>query len=330
MRNRSTNRAVMNRVLGLASLAAMVLTPSVSRACACGCGVFDVGTGLMLPQKPGGMAWVEYDYQDQNQNWHGTTPAAAANNGDKEIRTHFVTAGYQQMFDRNWGLQIEVPYDYRYFQTTGGPPPGDETVALGWATLGDIRVEGIYTGFSPDMSTGIEFGFKLPTGSYTYNDAYGDVDRDSELGTGSTDILLSGYHQGNLPGDAGLTWFAQALLDQPIVSRNQYTPGTEIDGAAGIYYKGWMARSAHITPLFQVIASERTSDEGAEASGHRLDPPLNAFDSGYQRIMVSPGIEADMHRVSFYADVEVPVFLDFRGNQLVARWLLKTYLSYHF
>jgi hypothetical protein len=50
---------------------------------------------------------------------------------------------------------------------------------------------------------------------------------------------------------------------------------------------------------------------------------LNAFDSGYQRIMVSPGIEVDMHPVSFYADVEVPVFLDFRGNQLVARWLLK-------
>jgi hypothetical protein len=180
------------------------------------------------------------------------------------------------------------------------------------------------------MSTGINFGFKLPTGSYTYNDAYGDVDRDSELGTGSTDILLGGYHQGNLPGDAGLTWFAQALLDLPIISRNQYTPGTEIDTAAGIYYKGWLARSAHITPLFQVIASERTSDEGAEASGHRLDPPLNAFDSGYQRIMVSPGVEVDMHPVSFYADVEVPVFLDFRGNQLVARWLLKSYLSYHF
>ena len=30
-------------------------------ACACGCGVFDVGTASMLPQGPGGMAWLEYD-----------------------------------------------------------------------------------------------------------------------------------------------------------------------------------------------------------------------------------------------------------------------------
>ena len=311
----------MNRVLGLASLAAMALTPSVSRACACGCGVFDVGTGLMLPQEAGGMAYVEYDYQDQNQNWHGTSSAPAANNGDKEIRTHFVTAGFQYMFDRSWGFQVEVPYDYRYFKTTGGAS-GNDIISLGWATLGDIRVEGIYTGFSPDMSTGINFGFKLPTGSYTYNDAFGDVDRDSELGTGSTDILLGGYHQGNLPGDMGLTWFAQALLDQPIITRNQYAPGTEVDAAAGVYPKGWLIHSAHITPLAQVVASERTSDHGAEAA--------HPVASGYQRIMVSPGVEVDMHPVSLYADVEVPVFLDMRGDQLVARWLLKTYVSYHF
>ena len=311
----------MNRVVGSASLLVLVMAPSMSWACACGCGVFDVGTGLMLPQGAGGMAWVEYDYQDQDQNWHGTSSAPASNNSDKEIRTHFVTAGFQYMFDRNWGFQVEVPYDYRYFKTTGGAT-GNEIVSLGWATLGDIRVEGIYTGFSPDMSTGINFGFKLPTGSYTYNDAYNDIDRDSELGTGSTDILLGGYHQGNLPGNMGLTWFAQALLDQPIITRNQYAPGTEVDGAAGIYPKGWSIRTAHITPLAQVVASERTTDHGA-ASAHPVA-------SGYQRIMVSPGIEVDVHPVSFYADVEVPVFQNFRGNQLVAPWLLKAYVSYHF
>ena len=32
-----------------------------------------------------------------------------------------------------------------------------------------------------------------------------------------------------------------------------------------------------------------------------------------------------MHPISFYADVEVPVFQDFRGNQVVAPWLLKAY-----
>jgi hypothetical protein len=283
----------------------------------------------MLPEGAGGMVFVDYDYQDQDQNWHGTSPAPAGNNGDKEIRTHFVTAGLQYMFDRSWGLEVEVPYDDRYFKTTGGAS-GSDIVSLNWASLGDIRVEGIYTGFSPDMSTGINFGFKLPTGDYTHNDAYDDVDRDSELGTGSTDILLGGFHRGNLPGDTGVSWFGQALLDLPVITRNEYRPGIEVDAAAGIYTRGWLVHHATITPVAQVIASERTSDTGAYASGHRLDPPLGEIDSGYQRIMVSPGIEVDMHPMSFYADVEVPVFMDFRGNQVVARWLLKAYVSYHF
>src|SRR5271154_94625 len=87
--------------LGLALLLGVVLAPSVGWACACGCGVFDVGTSSMFPEGQGGMVFLEYDYQDQNQNWHGTSSAPAANNDDKEIRTHFVTLGLQYMFDRS-------------------------------------------------------------------------------------------------------------------------------------------------------------------------------------------------------------------------------------
>ena len=76
-----------------------------------------------------------------------------------------------------------------------------------------------------------------------------------------------------------------------------------------------------ISPVAQVIGSERTSDGGASA-----DTP----NSGYQRILLSPGVEFDVHPVSVYADVEVPVFQDFRGNQVVAPWLLKVVMSYHF
>ncbi len=322
MTNTKTRFTAFGRrlALGLAALLMVALAPSIGWACACGCGVFDVGTGLMLPDGAGGMVYVDYDYQDQNHNWSGTSSAPNANNTDKEIRTHFVTVGLQYMFDRSWGIQVEVPYDERYFKTTGGAS-GTDIVALNWASLGDIRVEGIYTGFSPDMSTGLNFGFKLPTGDYTHNDAFGDIDRDTELGSGSTDVLLGGFHRGNLPGNNGFTWFAQALLDLPVVTRNDYRPGIEVDAAAGVYYKGWFLRAVKITPVAQVIGSERTSDEGANA---------NHPNSGYQRVMLSPGIEFDMHPVSFYADVEVPVFQDFRGNQVVAPWLIKASVSYHF
>jgi hypothetical protein len=270
----------------------------------------------MLPEGAGGMAFLEYDYQDQNHNWHGTSSAPDANNDDKEIRTHFVTAGLQYMFDRSWGVQAEVPYDFRYFKKSDG---AGNIVSRSWSQLGDIRVEGIYTGFFEDMSAGVTLGFKLPTGSHTFDS--GVVDRDTQIGTGSTDITLGGFYRGNLTKDNKLDWFAQLHLDIPVLIQGDYRPGIELDTAAGLYYKGWHLHTVQITPVAQVIASERTSDEGSNAN-----PP----NSGYQRILLSPGVEIDMHPVSVYADIEVPVFQDVRGNQVVAPWLLKVVMSYHF
>jgi hypothetical protein len=313
-----------------------VLAPGVARACACGCGVFDVGTSSMFPHDAGGMLFVNYDYQDQGRNWSNTGPAPSANNGDKDIRTDFTTYGFQYLFNRSWGVQVEAPYMFRDFKTLGGPT-GDQVVSLKWSSLGDIRLEGIYTGFSEDMSSGQTFGLKLPTGNYSHNDAYGDIDRDSEIGTGSTDVLLGAFHRHRLTHDGSMTWFAQGLLDVPVLTQDEYRPGVELDTAAGIYYRGWMFHNMRITPVAQVLASLRTSDSGNHASGGIYDindnPPGNPVggrSSGYQRILLSPGIEVKIHRVSVYADVEVPVFQDFVGNQLVAPWLFKMYVSYMF
>ncbi|HXP32220.1 MAG TPA: transporter, partial [Stellaceae bacterium] len=143
----------------------------------------------MFPTDSGGTAYVEYDYQDQTINWSGSSGAPAANNADKDLRTNFFTAGLQYMFNRSWGIQVEVPYWDRKFTTDQNFPnsPPDDVTAH-WSDLGDIRIRGVYTGFSEDLSTGVTFGLKLPTGSYQYNSAV--VDRDSQIGSGSTDILL--------------------------------------------------------------------------------------------------------------------------------------------
>lgn len=283
----------------------------------------------MFPEGAGGMAYLMYDYQDQDHNWSGSSRGAAANNGDKEIRTDFFALGLQYMFSSSWGLQVEVPIDNRSFKTTGGAS-GNDIVSLDWTALGDIRVEGIYTGFSPDLSTGVTFGFKLPTGDYTHNDAYNDVDRDSELGTGSLDVLLGAFHRQHLTRDGKWNWYTQALLDAPIVPRSGYTPGIEIDAAAGIYYQGFSLGGVGITPVAQVIASERTHDQGIYAAGGIDDPPQGQTDSGYQRILLSPGVELDFHRLKVYADVEIPVYEYFTGNQLVAPALFKLSISYMF
>ena len=75
-----------------------------------------------------------------------------------------------------------------------------------------------------------------------------------------------------------------------------------------------MTHGIQITPLAQLIA---TSDSSRA--------------SGYQRVLLSPGVEFDMKRTSLYADVEVPVFQDVVGNQLVSSpWMLKVAFTYHF
>src|SRR5271157_346099 len=167
--------------IGAALLALLAVAPSPARACACGCGVFEVGTSSMIPTGSGMMAFLDYDYQDQNRNWSGDSEAPAADNGDKDIRTSWYTLGLQDMFNRSWGIRLELPYEERHFTTTGGAT-GNDIVALDFSGIGDIRIEGIYTGFSPDLSTGLDFGLKLPAGSFKTNDAYQDIDRDSEIG----------------------------------------------------------------------------------------------------------------------------------------------------
>jgi hypothetical protein len=270
----------------------------------------------MLPNGQGGMAWVQYDYQDQNRNWSGTEMAPTANNDDKEIETHFTTLGVQYMFNDKWGAQLEVPFDSRRFKADDGM---GNIATRHWSQLGDIRIEGIYTGFFADLSAGVTFGLKLPTGSYTEDPDF--VDRDTQIGTGSTDLLLGGFYRGNITRNEKWDWFAQLQLDVPALTQAGYRPGTELDAAAGIDYKGFSLGRVRISPLAQVIFSERTSDSGSNASPD---------DTGYQRLMLSPGIEFHIHPVKVYADVEFPVYQNFTGNQLAAPVMFKLSASYMF
>ncbi len=271
----------------------------------------------MFPSGEGGMTFLQYAYQDQNRNWSGSSQAPAANNDDKEIQTDFVTFGLQYMFNRSWGIQAEVPYDYRSFRAKDDD--GD-IVTRNWSQFGDIRVRGIYTGFFDDMSAGVTFGVKLPTGSHAFDSGF--VDRDTQIGTGSTDILLGAFYRRNLTKDNKWDWFAQLQLDVPVLIQDEYRPGIELDASAGIDYTGFSLGRVRISPLAQVVFSERTSDSGANSA--------SPVASGYQRIMLSPGIEFHIHPVKIYADAEFPVYQNFTGNQLAASALFKVSLSFMF
>lgn len=316
----------MSKRLLLSVLSAFLLTPSISWACACGCGVFDVGTGTMLPTGEGGTAWIEYNYMNQNQNWSGASSSDGTNNPDKQIRTNFFTAGTTYMFNRQWGAEGEIPFWDRKFKTqTDDPNPGDMQT-FNHANIGDVRVKAIYSGLSDDMSTGLTFGLKLATGDFTYE----NFDRDTAIGSGSTDLLLGGYHMGDLSplvGGLAFSWFATAEWSHAFIVQQNYRPGDEFDAAIGSYYNGFdMGSAGKFAPMLQIIGSIREHDIGMNS----MQPINGVNQSGYQRLLLSPGIEYDYKDIKLYGDVEVPVYQYVNGNQLIAPVLFKFIVGYNF
>jgi hypothetical protein len=306
----------MRRLALLSCVIALSLSAAnQAQACACGCGVFAVGTSSLLPQGPGGTAFFEYDYMNQTQNWSGTSSAPATDNSDKNIRSDFYTAGLQYMFNRDWGMSVAVPYTDRLFATTLDDGSVGE---FDHSALGDVRLMGMYTGFSDDMSTGLLFGLKLATGDYTYP----GFDRDTSIGTGTTNAILGAFHEMNL--NAGNTWsgFVQGQWERAFNTRDGYRPGNELDAAVGVYYSGWQfGRDTTFAPVLQLLVSDRWRDSGIQA-----DPT----GSGYQRVLAAPGLEYDHGSLKLYADVEFPLYQNVNGNQLTAPRLYKFIFSYGF
>lgn len=296
------------------AFAAAIVAPAAAFACACGCAVFDVGTSSLLPSGPGATAFFEYDFLDQNMDWSGTSRAPAFADADKEIRTDFFLAGGQYMFNDSWGMMAEVPFADRLLRTDIG---NGAIGAFQHMALGDIRLMGVYSGFSPDMSSGVLFGVKLPTGDHTYP----NFDPDTEIGQGSTDVLLGGFHTGALTPSQSFSYFTQVLWEHEVMVQYGYRPGAEVNGAFGVSYNNANLGDVHVSPIVQLLLSRRERD------GDTNGDPVN---TGYTRLIVAPGVEFDRDAWKFYADVEVPFYQDMNGHQLVAPAALKFILSRSF
>ncbi|MDE1923622.1 MAG: hypothetical protein KGI55_09370, partial [Gammaproteobacteria bacterium] len=256
-----TNRLFAPRriacAMALSLAAAGALAPDQARACACGCGLFDIGTASMFPTRTGAMLFVEADMMDQNQNWSGTSSAPAANNADQRIHTEFFNLGLQVQFNRQWGAEMELPYWNREFRTTA---EDGSIVDFTHGAIGDIRLKALYTGLSDDLSTGLTFGVKLPNG----DSSYANFDPDTEIGSGSTDLLLGAYHMGNLSEDGQWRYFAQAQWDRPLAHKASYAPGQETTATVGVYYEGWrLGEHVKIAPLAQLDGAFRGRDGGS-------------------------------------------------------------------
>jgi hypothetical protein len=213
-------------------------------------------------------------------------------------------------------LQVEVPYWNRLFKTAD-----EDSGAINSYThsaLGDIRIKATYDGFSPDLSTGVTLGMKLPTGDNTYP----NFDPDTEIGSGSTDVLLGAYHIGSITADGSWRYFVQAQYDWVVAHDNAYIPGNEFTAVLGANYKGWnLGPGAHLTPYLQLSWDYRGHDGGP--SGH-------PDESGYDRLVVTPGLQLNVHHWSAFLDVGFPAWVNVTGNQLTAFPLYQLNVSYHF
>jgi len=200
---------------------------------------------------------------------------------------------------------------------TPPPAPASGTRTKQWWGMGDLRVNAYYTGFSKDMTTGVNLGMKFATGDWTEP----GVDRDNQIGTGSTDILVGFFHRHRITMDAKWSWFATGQLDAPVITQGGYTPGLQIDMSAGVYYTGLKLGGVKIRPLGQVLFTNKASDSG---------PAADPQNTGYQQLSLSPGIEFDFKKVRLYADAELPVMNNVVGNQLIAPCTVKVIASYLF
>ena len=301
----------------LALSLALGALPASALACACGCGVFGVGAGTLMPTGQGGTAFVEYDFMDQDHNRHGASSAPAADNSDKEIKTDFFNFGGQYMFNRSFGVMVQSAVWNRSFRTLDSD--GVTVDSFHHTALGDTRIQGVYTGLSPDLSSGLTLGVKLPTGDFHY----ANFDPDTEIGTGSTDLLLGGYTNGKLTPDNSFSWFANAQWQKPLAWRHAYKPGEEVNAGVGVYYAGYdlFNGKAKLSPVVQLVGSWRARDGGT--MGH-------PGDSGYERLLLAPGVELNTADWRLYAHVAFPVYQRVNGDQLTAPVLFKLSISRNF
>jgi hypothetical protein len=328
-------------VLASSVLISAAVLSGEAYACACGCGIFDVGAGVLsaMPNSTSGVSvWFRYDYMDQNQNWEHGSRAPGSDNQDKLINTSFYTVGAEYQINPDWLVMAELPTYARTLRTTDNGTvfgPAGSIYSGRLTDLGDLQVSATYTGFSSDMSSGLMFGLKLPTGNYTGPigpRGGAEFDRDSLPGTGSTDLMIGGYHTGDFGAIEALSYFVDVKYQIALLTRDSYRPGNELDAAGGATYDlGETGPLSDLAIVLQFINSYRMHDTGTNAD------PMN---SGYERVLIAPGFTLQFNKFRVFGDIEKPIYqytnaasslaIEGTSGQLVASTLYKLQVAYDF
>jgi hypothetical protein len=220
------------------------------------------------------------------------------------------------MFNRDFGAAIRLPYVTR--QVINQPHHGGKTYPR-HSDIGDVRINGIYSGFFDDMSTGLTFGLKLPTGESNAK----NFARNTQIGSGTTDSILGFYHRNNF-GSSKFGYFVQGSWERPFASHKGYMPGYTISSAVGSFYNlGQVGKIKSITPILQITSDKRGQDRGYGDLSHNKN-------SGYSFFYFNPAFEIAFDDYKLYLDVGLPIYRSVKGNQLVPQNTYKVILGYNF
>ncbi len=305
------------RLLAVALIVVGASSARPALACsACGCTLSSDWASQGYTAGPGFRLDLRLDYFDQDELRSGTRTVDSrgiALPASREIQRETLNRNSSLALDYSpgpeWGVNLFVPF-YDRFHTTVAP--GDTAISTSHATsLGDVRVLGRFQGFSPDHTTGVQFGLKLPTGRFNTDFIAGPqagaiVDRGLQPGTGTTDLLLGVYHFGAL--GRGWEYFAQALAQQPLDSREGFRPGSGLNVNLGVRW----AASRTVAPQLQLNVRAEKRESG---------PNADVANSGATLAYLGPGVTVSLRGpVALYAFVQAPIYQRVNGYQLEPRY----------
>jgi hypothetical protein len=271
---------------------------------------------------------LRYESIELDQPMHGTERIGVGeiprHHDEVSTRNHNLVAGLDWGLSPQWALSFAVPYvdrEHHHIHNHQG-----ERVPQSWdfRELGDARVQARYEFFSSiadpaaPRSAGVTFGVKLPTGKFDVaNDEGEEAERTLQPGSGTTDLLLGAYWHGAAPL-GGWTWFAQALAQLPMDSREGYKPGKQLHLDGGVR----RAIGNDLALMLQVNYVAKGRDSGINAEPE---------DSGQRQLLASPGVSYNLGRsAQAYAFVQLPLHRAVNGVQLVADWSAMAGVSYRF
>jgi len=197
---------------------------------------------------------LRYSYANANTLRSGSSkiaPAqpAATDTEIENLRTinQMLNLDLDYSVNQKWNVGLDLPLVMRdhthTFDSSVSSPFLQQAKFTG---LGDVRVVGKYKFDSAEhhAGSGMSFGIKLPTGAINKTMTPPDpadpatpyaLERSSQPGTGSTDVLLGAYYHSDIE-NSPWGWFVSGQLQSAVSTRDDYRPGNSLNLDMGAHY----------------------------------------------------------------------------------------------